>query len=190
MPSELENASRPAMRHQWPSRDHHSQARFIDMNRNRTEIALITRGITSDKARQLREQGWTLSKLQASDNAALLALNLSDEVIKKIRADARPAIPPETLTKVLFSNRWVCCICGDPERPVIVHHIRPWATSCDHSAENLAVLCVQHHGEAHTTRGLEITLTFAAAGCKATAGSASRPAGCRSHSAGNPVAER
>lgn len=128
------------------------------MNRNRTDIALMARGMTTTQAKQLREQGWTLGKLQATNDAALQTLGISAEIIEKLRGEARPAIPADTLTKVLFANRWVCCICRDAERPVIVHHIRPWAESRDHSAENLAVLCTQHHGEAHTTRGLEVTL--------------------------------
>lgn len=129
------------------------------MNRNRTDIALMARGMTSAQAKRLREQGLTLSKLQASNVEALQSLGISGEIIKRIRGEPRPAIPPDILTKVLFANRWVCCICRDAERPVIVHHIRPWAESHDHSADNLAVLCTQHHGEAHTTRGLEVTLT-------------------------------
>lgn len=129
------------------------------MNRNRTDIALMARGMTNTQAKQLREQGWTLGKLQATNDAALQTLGISAEIIEKLRGEARPAIPADTLTKVLFANRWVCCICRDAERPVIVHHIQPWAESRDHSAENLAVLCTQHHGEAHTTRGLEVTLS-------------------------------
>lgn len=128
------------------------------MNRNRTDIALMARGMTNTQAKQLREQGWTLGKLQATNDGALQTLGISAEIIERLRGEARPAIPADTLTKVLFANRWVCCICRDAERPVIVHHIRPWAESRDHSAENLAVLCTQHHGEAHTTRGLEVTL--------------------------------
>lgn len=129
------------------------------MNRNRTDIALMARGMTSTLAKKLREQGWTLGKLQASNDEILQILGFSPEIIEKLRGEARPAIPTDTLTKVLFANRWVCCICRDAERPVIVHHIRQWAESRDHSAENLAVVCTQHHGEAHTTRGLEVTLT-------------------------------
>jgi hypothetical protein len=129
------------------------------MNRNRTDIALMARGMTSTQAMQLREQRWTLGKLQLSNDAALRSLGISAEVIERLRGDARPAIPADTLTNVLFANRWVCCICRDAGRPVIVHHIRLWAESRDHSNENLAVLCTQHHGEAHTTRGLEVTFT-------------------------------
>lgn len=40
----------------------------------------------------------------------------------------------------------------------MVHHISPWSVSRDHSSSNLAVLCLDHHGEAHTTRELALTL--------------------------------
>ncbi|HLO93276.1 MAG TPA: HNH endonuclease signature motif containing protein, partial [Burkholderiaceae bacterium] len=70
-----------------------------------------------------------------------------------------PAIPAEDLTRVLFDNRWVCCVCRDPSRPVVVHHIREWAHSHDHSPANLAVLCSIHHGAVHTDRKLELNLT-------------------------------
>lgn len=129
------------------------------MNRNRTDIALMARGMTNTQATTLREQGWTLGKLQASNDRSLQTLGISPEIIERLHSEARPAIPTDTLTRVLFANRWVCCICRNAERPVIVHHIRPWAESRDHSATNLAVVCTQHHGEAHTTRGLEVTLT-------------------------------
>lgn len=119
----------------------------------------MARGMASAQAKILREQGWTLGKLKASNDETLEMLGISTAIIKKLRSEARPAIPTANLIKVLFTNRWVCCICRDAKLPVIVHHILPWAESHDHSTENLAVLCTQHHGEAHTTHGLEVTLT-------------------------------
>lgn len=129
------------------------------MNRNKSEIALIARGITTEKAKEISRQGWTLSKIKTANAASLAALQLPDDVLANIRNSARPPIPSEILIKALFLNRWVCCICRDQGRAVVVHHINPWAESRDHSISNLAVLCTQHHGEAHTTRHLEVTLT-------------------------------
>lgn len=71
----------------------------------------------------------------------------------------RPPIPTENLTRILFDNRWVCCVCRDPSRPIIVHHIQEWSESRDHTTANLAILCSLHHGEAHTQRRLEQNLT-------------------------------
>ncbi|MCG8911312.1 HNH endonuclease signature motif containing protein [Pseudomonas sp. DP-17] len=126
---------------------------------NPTEKALLARGIDSATAKQLREEGWTLSKLKLKSNEKLQELGLTPKNILVLRADRRPAIPLENLSRVLFRNRWLCCICRDPKLPIIVHHISPWSETHDHSPENLAVLCPIHHGEAHNSRGLELTLT-------------------------------
>lgn len=129
------------------------------MTRNPTELALIARGVDITLARKLREERWTLAKLQQQKIQLLLEMGLTEEAAHTILGDGRPPIPLEALVKTLFANRWVCCVCRDPTLPVIVHHIEPWAKSRDHSEKNLAVLCSIHHGEAHTTRMLELSLT-------------------------------
>lgn len=129
------------------------------MTNNPTEKALIARGFDSETAARLRCAGQTLAKLKLSSENALSALGLNAEQIAAIYGGTRPAIPQEDLVKVLFANRWVCCVCRDPQRPIIVHHINEWSTSRDHSTPNLAVLCTIHHGEAHTNRQLEQNLT-------------------------------
>lgn len=129
------------------------------MTNNPTEKALMARGFDSETAARLRCAGQTLAKLKLSSENALSALGLNAEQIAAIYGGTRPAIPQEDLVKVLFANRWVCCVCRDPQRPIIVHHINEWSTSRDHSTPNLAVLCTIHHGEAHTNRQLEQNLT-------------------------------
>lgn len=129
------------------------------LTRNRTELALIARGVDSALALQLRTGGWTLQKLQMKDMEFLAGLGIGPEVAAELYGDGRPPIPSDDLAKVLFDNRWVCCICRDAERPIVVHHIEHWAKSRDHSPANLAVLCSLHHGEAHADRGLELSLT-------------------------------
>jgi hypothetical protein len=131
------------------------------MNGNRTEIALIARGMASDQAAHLRARGWTAAKLQTATDAELTSLGIPETVMQNLRAGARPAIPSDTLNQVLYANRWACCVCRAPGRPVIVHHIEPWAKTHDHTARNLAVLCAEHHGEAHSTHELQISLTAA-----------------------------
>lgn len=131
------------------------------MNGNRTEIALIARGMPSDQAANLRSRGWTVATLQTASDEELSALDISDAVVRNLRAGARPPIPSDILNQVLYANRWACCVCRTPGRPVIVHHIEPWAKTHDHTAGNLAVLCTEHHGEAHSTRDLQISLTAA-----------------------------
>lgn len=129
------------------------------MTNNPTEKALIARGFDSGLAANLRKAGQTLNKLKLAEDSVLTSLGLSREQIRIVRQEPRPPIPQEDLAKVLFANRWVCCVCRDATRPIVVHHIREWAHSRDHSASNLAVLCLNHHGEVHTTRQLEQNLT-------------------------------
>lgn len=119
----------------------------------------MARGVDSALAKRLREEKWTLAKLQMQPPEALRDLGLSEAVVLVILGKGRPPIPPDVLIKTLYDNRWLCCVCRDPERPIIVHHINSWAKSRDHSPANLAVLCSIHHGEAHSTHALELTLT-------------------------------
>jgi hypothetical protein len=129
------------------------------MTNNPTEKALLARGVDSELAASIRNQGYTLDSLKLADDRSLSALGLSQAQIDLLRRESRPPIQMEDLTRVLFDNRWVCCICRDASRPIIVHHIREWSESRDHTPANLALLCSLHHSEAHTQRQLEQNLT-------------------------------
>lgn len=130
------------------------------MTRNKTELALLARGVDSVLAKKLREDKWTLSKLRKLNTQELAELGIKAGAVQAILDEnRRPPIPSEVLLRTVFANRWLCCICRDPSRPIIVHHIQPWSASHDHSNSNLAVLCTIHHGEAHSTHSLEVTLT-------------------------------
>lgn len=121
---------------------------------NPSEQAMIARSIDSATAATLRKQGWTLAKLQRAGREALGALGLSEDVIGQLYRGARPPIPGDTLTRLLFRNRLTCCVCRDSGKPIIVHHIEPWAESRDHGEANLAVLCLDDHEKAHRTSTL------------------------------------
>lgn len=129
------------------------------MTNNPTEKALLARGFDSELAASIRQQGYTLESLKLAGDENLSALGLSQAQAELLRREPRPPIPTEDLTRVLFDNRWVCCVCRNASRPIIVHHIREWSDSRDHTPANLAVLCSLHHGEAHTQRHLEQNLT-------------------------------
>ncbi|RYG90432.1 HNH endonuclease [Loktanella sp. IMCC34160] len=121
---------------------------------HQTEKALIARGVDSATAQKLRVDGWTISKLKTSSKDELKAAGLSDVFITKLYQEQRPPIPDNTLSKLLFDNRFQCCICRDPELPIIVHHIDEWARSRSHAPDNLAVLCLKHHSDAHSKKDL------------------------------------
>ncbi len=114
----------------------------------------MSRQVDLKTARNLSIQKLTLGKLQQKSDDQLKKLGLSELDITKIRKGGRPPIPYETLCKLLSDNRFICCVCRDPQKSIIVHHITPWEECHSHDIENLAVLCLDHHSEAHTKKYL------------------------------------
>lgn len=125
---------------------------------NRTEAALLLRGVDSAKAAELRASGWTLAKLQQESNDVLKGLGLEFHVVEALRSGSRPNIPLENLMQVLVAERFTCCVCRDPSLAIIVHHLHEWHETNDHSPANLALLCVHHHERAHSQNKLSRNL--------------------------------
>lgn len=125
---------------------------------NSTEKGMLARGVPSDVARKLTTAGHTLKSLRSKTLPELVSLDIPEHVAGKILS-VRPPIPSATLLKLLFHNKWTCCICRNPSLPIVVHHVEPWATSRSHAAGNLVVLCPNHHAEAHTKNELTQSLT-------------------------------
>jgi len=128
---------------------------------NRTDAALLGRSVDKATAAQLRASGWTLAKLKGATDAKLKALGLTPLAIAGIRKGARSDIPFDDLVQVLIANRFTCCVCHNPAKSIIVHHIREWAKSHDHSPKNLAALCLDDHDRVHTKKELTRNLTAA-----------------------------
>jgi len=124
----------------------------------RTIAALIARGLDSAKAQKLAHDGWTVQKLKLAQPHDLRAVGLSDAEIELVHEGGRPPIEGATLVRLLFKNRYQCCVCRDASKGFIVHHIVEWSTSRSHDISNLAVLCLDHHGKAHTTGSLNQNL--------------------------------
>jgi hypothetical protein len=137
----------------------HGMGATPDGGLNRTDLALIARGVPSKKAVKLRQSGYTISKLKQMNDAALRKLGLKSLAIRNINGGGRPPIPTPNLISVLHANRFMCCICRNPKRGIIVHHIEPWKNSKSHNPKNLSVFCGIHHEQAHTkselTRNLD-----------------------------------
>jgi len=125
-----------------------------------TEIALIARGIDTDLAKSLSKK-YTVTSLKQLKIEALLALGMSKPQAEQLMSEGRPPIPEAKLLKVLYKNRRTCCVCRDPKKSVIVHHISEWSVSRSHEENNLSVLCLEHHDEAHTKKNLSQNLTEA-----------------------------
>jgi len=116
-------------------------------------------GIDSATADRLIENGFNAKSLKALSETALRDLGLTQSQIEDVIGAGRPPIPEDVLNTVLFNSKWACCICRDPKKAVIVHHLSPWAKSRSHAVDNLVILCLEHHGEAHTTHQLTLNLT-------------------------------
>ncbi|MEG4110032.1 HNH endonuclease signature motif containing protein [Microcoleus sp. S13_C5] len=124
-----------------------------------TVKALMQRGFDSETANRLDQAGYKLNDLKTLDENELRSLNIPEELIDKLLREKRPPIPSETLNKVLYESGMTCCICGDKNQGIIVHHIEEYSVSRNHAEDNLVVLCLNHHGEAHTKRELQQNLT-------------------------------
>jgi len=125
----------------------------------KTFNALMERGFDSETANCLEKAGHTLTSLKSLDENELRSLNIRQELIDIILREKRPPIPSETMNKLLFESRYTCCACRDRSRGIIVHHIHKYSESRSHAEDNLVVLCLNCHGEAHTTRELQLNLT-------------------------------
>lgn len=129
------------------------------MGNDNTLKALLARGFDTNIADKLIKQGYTLAKLQVLDELTLRDLGLTDDMIKVISEGSRSPIPNSTVIHLLYASKWTCCVCRDPSRGVVIHHIKEWCVSHDHSMDNLIVLCPLHHDEAHTHRSLTLNYT-------------------------------
>lgn len=117
----------------------------------------MARGFDSKRAKSIAAR-YTLSELKQLSGPATKAAGLTQREAELIADSGRPPIPSQTLHRVLFQNRFTCCVCRDPTQPVIVHHITEWSESKDHSAPNLCVLCLTDHARAHTKSTLSKNL--------------------------------
>jgi hypothetical protein len=120
------------------------------------EEVLLGCGLDSGTASELSAASLTLGKLRKLSDTKLAALHLDPEARSRIK---RPPIPSDTLFRVLEKSRRTCCVCRTPGHSIIIHHIQEWEKTRSHDERNLAVLCLNDHGEAHTLRKLGQNLT-------------------------------
>ena len=64
-------------------------------------------------------------------------------------AKDRVAIPDDLAAKVMFASDRTCCVCRSEKHKVQIHHID--GDPSNNSFENLAVICLFCHSDAHTT---------------------------------------
>ena len=128
------------------------------MTSSNTEIALLSRGFSSNVIDKIMASKLTLGKLKMLSDNELINLGIDLPQIKVLRDEGRPSIPFETTSKLLFECKRMCCICRDSKKPIIIHHIIEWSTSHSHNENNLVVLCLEHHDLAHTKKQLSLSL--------------------------------
>jgi hypothetical protein len=108
---------------------------------------------------KLSSEGLTIAKLKQCSDTRLLELGLDQSSIDEFRAEKRPPIPEDIVIRLLHESKRTCCVCRNPGRPIIIHHIDEWSSSHSHSEDNLVVLCLEHHDAAHTKKALSLSLT-------------------------------
>lgn len=64
---------------------------------------------------------------------------------------AKPSIPVEIASKVLFFSDRTCCVCRVPKKPLQIHHID--GNNANHDDGNLAVLCLDCHTDTQIKGG-------------------------------------
>jgi len=122
-------------------------------------MALLARGFNTRSIEIVGSQGLSLKDLKLLTKEALFALGLDPSEVESVQDGSRPPIPRANLLRVLNESKWTCCVCRRTAIPIVVHHIIQWAQTKDHSEENLVLVCVEHHDEAHSKRSLSLTMS-------------------------------
>ena len=126
---------------------------------NPTYKALIARGISSDIANKIIDKKHTLKSLSALSANELLEFGINYILKNQIFDSNRPPIPDNIIDNLFYKSKRTCCICRDSNRSIVIHHIKEWCKSKSNEENNLVVLCVQHHDEAHTKKEHSQNLT-------------------------------
>jgi len=122
------------------------------MNKDKRLLNLISFGFDTDLAKKAVGKNYTFSKLSQATKADLKADFYDYEVTEIINLTKRKPIPEDVIDQLIKECDWKCCVCWDitKEEPVIIHHIEEHSKTRDDSYENLVVLCLTHHGVAHS----------------------------------------
>jgi hypothetical protein len=123
-----------------------------DMKRDKAIQNMLGAGLRSDVAEKAFDAGYTLTKLRHGSKALLtqvLGSWYADEIYNTL---SRKPIAGEIVEQLVERCDWSCCICWkiDERNPIILHHIEEHAKGGGDTYENLVVLCLNHHAEAHS----------------------------------------
>jgi hypothetical protein len=122
------------------------------MKDSKKVLNLLGVGLNSELAQKAVAAGYTLTKLRRAPKSEL-AQHFDDKELDLIsEAVKRKRIPANILQRLIEECSWKCCVCWKhrEEPPVIIHHIEEHSKTRDDSYDNLVVLCLNHHGLAHS----------------------------------------
>jgi hypothetical protein len=113
---------------------------------------LMSYQIDTGIAKQLVDLGYSVSKLRNASISELQSHFEKEQAQQIKKALTRQPIPEDILIRLMDECDWKCCICWNIGKidPVIVHHIIEHSKTQDNSYNNLVVLCLNHHADAHT----------------------------------------
>lgn len=122
------------------------------MNADKKLERLLAAGYDTNTAAKLAALKLTPSKLKSATREDLKGHFPDweiDGILAKVR---RQPIPEKTVAELVEKADWKCCVCWDyrKEDPVIIHHVIEHSRSRDDSYDNLVLLCLNHHGLAHS----------------------------------------
>jgi hypothetical protein len=115
-------------------------------------VRIAAAGLDTDTAQKAIAAGWNLTQLRAAPKKDLRTIFDEEEVERVVAALQRKEIDETVVAELVKRCGWSCCVCWnyDAHPPVIIHHIVAHAKTADDSYLNLVVLCLNHHGEAHS----------------------------------------
>lgn len=116
-------------------------------------LNIVAAGLDTGTAQKALDAGWNLTKLRAATKKELEAVFYTGEVERIRAALQRKEIDEKVVRELIEKCDWSCCMCWnlDKRDPIILHHIVEHAKTADDSYANLAVLCLNHHGTAHSS---------------------------------------
>ncbi len=122
------------------------------MKRDKLLINLLATGLDSDLSAKALDSGYNLTKLRNASKTDLEKTFSSYEIGRIQEALQRSPIDKDIVGKLIAHCDWACCLCWnlDERQPVIIHHIEEHAKGGSDKYENLVVLCLNHHGMAHS----------------------------------------
>jgi len=110
----------------------------------------LSYGVPESYAKTLEEKGISKTTFDSTPKKLLIGVHeLQSDLVNLVKQlIKRKPINEQVMQELLENSNFSCCLCKKPT-PFIIHHIIDHAATQDNTYENLAVLCLLHHDEAH-----------------------------------------